>query len=125
MKNSKGAGRSRSVAPKREGGCGLNANDVLRRLVREGRDRLPEDTPPRDLRWAVACYSGERMAALAEEGVFSPQEVLEHYLKGLLRDFPGGEDDTARGNALNSIASNLLRVFVLLDGEAADAAKTL
>jgi hypothetical protein len=34
-------------------------------------------------------------------------------LKGVLRGFPGG-DDTARGCAMNSIASNLLGMLRLL-----------
>ena len=91
----------------------MNAEEVLRRIIQEGNERLVENTAPRDLRWAVACYSAERMLALSREGAFSTADVVEHYLKGLLRDFPGGED-TARGCAMNSIASSLLGMLELL-----------
>lgn len=91
----------------------MNAEDVLERVIQEANERLVEDTAPRDLRWAVACYSAERMLALTSEGAFSPVEATEHYLKGVLRDFPGG-DDTARGCAMNAIASNLLGMLRLL-----------
>jgi hypothetical protein len=58
---------------------GMNAEDVLQRVVQEANERLVEDAAPRDLRWAVACYSAERMLALTSEGAFSPLEATEHF----------------------------------------------
>ncbi len=92
----------------------MNAEDILAKIITEGNERLVEETAPRDLRWAVACYTAERMLILAQEGTFSPLELLERYLRGVLRDFPGGVEDTARGCAMNAIAKSLLGMTDML-----------
>jgi len=91
----------------------MSAEEVLQKIIREANERLVEETSPRDLRWAVACYSAERMLALTRDGAFGPCEATEHYLRGVLRDFPGGED-TARGCAMHAIASSLLGMLEIL-----------
>jgi len=98
----------------------MNAEDVLAKIIDEANERLVEETAPQDLRWAVACYTAERMLVLANEGMFSPVELLERYLHGVLRDFPGGVEDTARGCAMNAIATSLLGLTdILAEGRAA------
>lgn len=88
----------------------MTAEEVLARIVAEANVALLDETPRRDLRWAVACHAAERMAALCREDRFPPLDLAEHFLRGLVRDFPGGPDDTPRGNAVSIMAGSLLEI---------------